>query len=150
MFGWGGVYIELLNHINYSKKRALDVLIKEYGWEYYGGKHYESTFTKFYQAYVLPQKFVYDKRKVHLSALIRNHEISRDEALKELEKSPYDPDELKIDKAYVLKKLGFAETEFDKMMLENRRNILIIPVTNGFSRFGGSLNLTLLNKIHEC
>ena len=27
---------------------------------------------------------------------------------------------------------------------------MIIPVTNGSSRFGGSLNLTLSNKIHEC
>ena len=127
MFGWGGVYIEILNYINYSKKKALDVLVKEYGWEYYGGKHYESTFTKFYQAYVLPQKFAYDKRKVHLSALIRNGELTRDEALKELEKPPYDPQELKVDKAYVLKKLGFTEAEFDKMMIEKPKEHLDYP-----------------------
>jgi N-acetyl sugar amidotransferase len=127
MFGWGGIYIEILNHINYSKKKALDVLVKEYGWEYYGGKHYESTFTKFYQAYVLPQKFTYDKRKVHLSALIRNGELKRDEALKELDKPAYDPEELKIDKTYVLKKLGFNETEFDKMMMEKPKEHLHYP-----------------------
>lgn len=127
MFGWGGVYIELLNHINYSKKRALEILINEYGWEYYGGKHYESTFTKFYQAFVLPEKFGYDKRKVHLSALIRNHEITRDEALRELEKPPYNENELKIDKEYVLKKLGFTEEEFDKMMKEKPKKHLDYP-----------------------
>ncbi|MCZ8216666.1 MAG: N-acetyl sugar amidotransferase, partial [Cyclobacteriaceae bacterium] len=57
MFKLGGNYIEILNHINYSKSRAMETLIKEYEWSYYGGKHYESTFTKFYQAYVLPTKF---------------------------------------------------------------------------------------------
>lgn len=127
MFGWGGVYIELLNQINYSKKEALNTLIKEYHWEYYGGKHYESTFTKFYQAYVLPEKFGYDKRKVHLSALIRNNELTRDEALKELERPPYDPAELKIDKEYVLKKLGFTETEFNTMMREKPKEHLDYP-----------------------
>ena len=55
----------------------------EYGWKYYGGKHYESVFTKFYQAYILPNKFGIDKRRVHLSSLIRNNEISRAEALEE-------------------------------------------------------------------
>lgn len=127
MFGWGGVYIELLNHVNYSKSKALDVLIKEYGWEYYGGKHFESTFTKFYQAYVLPAKFGYDKRRVHLSALIRNNELSRDEALKELENPPYNPVELKTDKTYVLKKLGFTEDEFDRMMKEKPKEHLDYP-----------------------
>lgn len=127
MFGWGGVYIELLNHINYSKSMALKVLTEEYGWEYYGGKHFESVFTKFYQAYVLPAKFGYDKRKVHLSSLIRNKEITREEALTELENPPYHPSELETDKTYVLKKLGFTEAEFDQMMKEQPKEHLDYP-----------------------
>lgn len=127
MFGWGGVYVEILNHINYSKQRAIDVLKREYGWEYYGGKHYESTFTKFYQAYVLPQKFGYDKRKVHLSALIRNKEITRADALAELQKPAYDPNELRVDKEFVLKKLGFTESEFDAIMKEPAKHHLDYP-----------------------
>ncbi|MCZ8217020.1 MAG: hypothetical protein O9262_12310, partial [Cyclobacteriaceae bacterium] len=58
----------------------------------------------------------FDKRKVHLSAMIRNGEISRDEALAELQKPSYDPTELRIDKEFVLKKLDFRESEFDEMM----------------------------------
>jgi N-acetyl sugar amidotransferase len=127
MFGWGGVYIEILNNINYSKKRAIETLKKEYGWEYYGGKHYESVFTKFYQAYVLPVKFGYDKRKVHLSATIRNKEITREQALEELRNPPYDPFEMKIDKEYVLKKLDFTESEFDQMMREKPMHHLDYP-----------------------
>ena len=30
-------------------------------WKYYGGKHYESNYTKFYQGYILPKKFKIDK-----------------------------------------------------------------------------------------
>lgn len=114
----GGVYVEILNKINYSKEEAIKVLQAEFGWEDYGGKHYESTFTKFYQAYILPKKFNVDKKKVHLSALIRNNEISREDALKELALTRYDPADLKKDKSYVLKKLGFAEAEFDQIMEE--------------------------------
>lgn len=116
MFGLGGVYLELLNNINYSKEDAMKVLESEFGWQYYGGKHYESVFTKFYQAYYLPQKFSYDKRKVHLSAQIRNGEILKEEALVQLEKPLYTEAELRNDLEYVLKKLSFSGDEFQQIM----------------------------------
>jgi N-acetyl sugar amidotransferase len=117
-FGLGGTYLEPLNMINYSKAKAIRELEETYGWEYYGGKHYESVFTKFYQGYVLPVKFGFDKRRPHLSALIRNGEITRDQAIVELDKPIYSALEMQQDKEYVLKKLGFMETEFDDMMRE--------------------------------
>ena len=73
-------------------------------------------FTKFYQCYILPTKFGVDKRRVHLSALIRNGEIDRGAALAGLQAPLYDPAELRRDKDFVLKKLGFDEPEFDKIM----------------------------------
>ena len=118
IFKLGGTYVEMLNKINYNKKEAMQTLVREFGWEYYGGKHYESVFTKFYQAFILPHKFNVDKRKVHLSSLIRNKEITREEALEELSHPAYDPADLKKDKLYVLKKLGFTEAEFDNFMNE--------------------------------
>jgi N-acetyl sugar amidotransferase len=39
-FGFGGVFLELLNKVNYSKTKALKEL-KTIGWQEYGGKHYE-------------------------------------------------------------------------------------------------------------
>jgi len=123
-FGLGGTFVEPLNMMNYKKNEAMDILIKEYDWKYYGGKHYESTFTKFYQAYILPRKFGIDKRKVHLSSLIRNGEITRDEAIKEINKELYDPQTLRIDKAFVLKKLGFTNEEFDDIMNDQIRSHL--------------------------
>jgi N-acetyl sugar amidotransferase len=112
----GGVYLEPLNQVTYTKSAAMKTLEREFGWRYYGGKHYESTITKFYQAYILPTKFGVDKRKSHLSALIRNGEITRGEALLELKAPPYDPAELKKDMEFVLKKLGFTPDEFDEIM----------------------------------
>ncbi|WP_443936877.1 N-acetyl sugar amidotransferase [Pedobacter sp. MW01-1-1] len=127
LFGLGGVYVELLNNVNYSKEKAMTVLKEEFGWQYYGGKHYESAFTKFYQAYYLPEKFGFDKRKVHLSAQIRNGEISRNDALLELQKPPYNDIELKNDLEYVLKKLSFTASEFDNIMKSEPKAHLDYP-----------------------
>lgn len=116
--GWGQRYIEMLNVIPYRRVEVLETLKQEFDWRYYGGKHYESTFTKFYQAYVLPEKFGIDKRRAHYSDLIHNGEMTRGEALELLAKPPYDPNELQSDRAYVLKKLGFSQAEFDQIMRE--------------------------------
>tara|TARA_Y100000992_G_C21273779_1_gene498609 strand:+ start:3233 stop:4339 length:1107 start_codon:yes stop_codon:yes gene_type:complete len=105
-----------LNYINFKRGEASEILSNEYDWRDYGGKHHESLFTKFYQAYVLPRKFNIDKRKAHFSSLIRNGEMLREEALRLLETLPYSNEDLMIEKPYVLKKLGFKESEFDKIM----------------------------------
>ena len=42
--------------------------------------------------------------------------MSKEDALKELEKPLYDPAELSSDKEYVLKKLGLNEEEFEMIM----------------------------------
>lgn len=108
--------IKILNSINYRKYEAIKTLKEQFDWCEYGHKHFESLFTKFYQAYILPEKFGIDKRKAHLSSLIRNGEISREAALETLKEPLYYPDELRHDKEYVLKKLGFSEEEFDSIM----------------------------------
>lgn len=112
-FSFGGVFLEILNKVNYSKAKAISEL-KQIGWQEYGGKHYESIITKFYQAYILPKKFNVDKRIFHLSALIRNNEISRDEALTVISKPTYEIEDFSFEREYFLKKLGFTEEEFNK------------------------------------
>jgi N-acetyl sugar amidotransferase len=108
----GAKSISLLNYIAYRKDDAMRTLRDELGWQYYGGKHYESTFTKFYQAYILPVKFGVDKRRIHFSDLVMNNEITREEALIELAKPSYEIAELENDRDYVCKKLGFSKSEF--------------------------------------
>src|SRR5262249_43548434 len=97
---------------------------REFGWRYYGGKHYESVFTKFYQAYVLPHKFGVDKRRAHFSDLIHNQEMSRDGALEELKKPTYQPADLAADTEYVRQKLGFSVEEFARIRATKPRSHL--------------------------
>lgn len=113
----GGIQsVAILNYLPYNKAAAMELLKKKFGWRYYGGKHHESVFTKFYQSYILPEKFGIDKRRIHLSDLIMNGEISRDDALDELRKPLYAGNELRNDKEYVEKKLGFPQGEMDEYM----------------------------------
>lgn len=108
--------VSILNYVPYNKKEVKEVIIRELGWRDYGGKHYESMFTKFYQAYILPTKFKIDKRKPHLSNLICSGQLTRAEALKELEQPLYQPRDLQADREYVVKKLGLTEAEIDAIM----------------------------------
>ncbi len=105
----------LLNYMPYSKAEAIKTLEQELGWRYYGGKHYESRFTKFFQSYYLPMRFGYDKRKAHLSSLILSGQMTRSEALKEMEQPTYDTKYLEEDMKYVVKKLGISKEEFDRI-----------------------------------
>ena len=105
-----------LELLNYNKEEAKKLLIEKMNWRDYGGKHYESTFTKFFQAHYLPKKFNFDKRRAHLSSLIVSGQMSRKDALKEMELPLYDEAELKIDTKYFIKKLGFSESEWQKIM----------------------------------
>jgi N-acetyl sugar amidotransferase len=116
--GLAGKIIQPLDLMSYSKERAMIELSNEFDWKYYGGKHYESIFTKFYQAYILPVKFGVDKRRSHLSCLIRTGEISKQSATEELSTPLYDEVSMQNDKSYVCKKLGFSESEFDRIMQE--------------------------------
>jgi len=106
-----------LNLIDYDKEQAKAFLASELGWRDYGGKHHESRFTKFFQGYWLPRKFGFDKRRAHLSSLILAGQISRSDALKELEKSAYNPGELSGDQDFLRKKLGFSEEEFSAILV---------------------------------
>jgi hypothetical protein len=83
-------------------------LEKELGWRRYGGKHYESIFTRFYQGYILPNKFGVDKRKLHYSTLIISGQISREQALLEIKGLAY-PSlvDLESDTKYFLKKMNW-------------------------------------------
>lgn len=108
--------IEVLNYIDYKREEAKEIIINELGWEDYKYKHHESMFTRFFQTYILPKKFKIDKRRPHLSALICAGEITREEALRQMQSSPYTEEQILIDKEYIVKKLGLTEEEFDDIM----------------------------------
>lgn len=106
----------LLNFLPYDKEVAKRSVMEELGWRDYGGKHYESIFTRFYQGYILPTKFGVYKQKAHLSTLISSGQITREQALLELQKPAYDPDTLRSDREFVIKKFGLDEKSFEEIM----------------------------------
>jgi N-acetyl sugar amidotransferase len=113
--------VSLLDYMEYNARDVKEIIAKELGWRDYGGKHYESVFTRFYQGYILPVKFEIDKRKAHLSTLICSGQISREMALQDLEKPVYDRDMLASDKEFVLKKLGLTIEQFEEYLNTPRR-----------------------------
>lgn len=108
--------VSLLNYVDYNKNKVKELIQKELGWRDYGGKHYESVWTRFYQGYILPTKFNIDKRKAHLSDLIFGGQLSKAEAIEELKKPMYDQQQFVIDYDFVLKKFGFSTEEFDALI----------------------------------
>lgn len=106
--------IPLLDYDSYVKAEAVQRLQSDFGYKPYPYKHYESIFTRFYQGVILPKKFGIDKRRLHLSNLIVTGQMTRDEALSELELSPMGSSRLEeIEFDYVIKKLGYSRDEFE-------------------------------------
>ncbi len=109
-------WVPILNYMPYVKSEAKELLMNELGWRDYGGKHYESVFTRFFHAYYLPEKFGFDLRKSYMSALVCSGQITRQEALEEVAQPPAPIELLKQDREYVIKKLGLTDDEFDQIM----------------------------------
>jgi hypothetical protein len=105
----------VLNLVPYSKSDAMKKL-QELGWEYYGGKHYESTITGFIQSYLLPVKFQIDYRRATLSSQICAGETTREEALEILKVPPFDSGRVPEEKVYVAKKFGISLEEMDAIL----------------------------------
>jgi N-acetyl sugar amidotransferase len=130
-------WVPILNYIPYVKADAKKLLMDELGWRDYGGKHYESIFTRFFHAYYLPVKFGYDLRKSYLSALICSGQISRAEALEEISRPPASEELLTQDREYVIKKLGLSEVEFEAIMKAPHKTYLDYPNSEKlWKRFG--------------
>ncbi len=109
-------HVAPLNFIPYDKKNIQKFLTEKLGWQAYEYKHYEDRFTRWYEGYYLPHKFGYDKRKCYLSHLILTGEITREEALKELEKQPYSDTLIREDSAFIAKKLGLTIDELNQLV----------------------------------
>lgn len=108
--------VTLLDIVPYSKALAKKTIQQQLGWRDYGGKHYESVWTRFYQGYILPRKFGIDKRKAHLSTLINSGQITKGEALNELDQPIYPPALFEKDYTFALKKLELTAPEFEALM----------------------------------
>lgn len=139
-FSHGVTKVPILNYIDYDVEDAMRTIEDKLGWQYYGGKHYESIYTRFFQSYILPRKFGIDKRKAHFASLICSGQMNRGEALDKLSEDPY-PEQLMIqDKEYVTKKLGLTEEGFERIMNQSVKSFNDYPNNSKIFSFLSSLN----------
>ena len=145
--------IRPLNLMPYVKADALVELQEKIGYKRYDRKHGESVFTKFFQNHWLPEKYGYDKRKLHFSSMILSGQMTRDEAVAALAEPLYDPRELERDKQYVAKKLGISDDEFEQVLAVPKHSYRDFPnmerqysLMKAVQRFAaGSLKLRIKN-----
>lgn len=105
--------IPFLNYFDYDKTTAKKFLKDTYGWDDYGGHHYENYYSKFAFGWYLPNKFGIDKRIISLSGPVRSGMMTRDAALKELESKPNVDDKLV---EYCINKLGITAKTFEEIL----------------------------------
>ena len=112
----------LLNYINYNKKNAIELLSKNFDWQPYPQKHFESRFTKFYESYWLFERFGYDVRRVQFSSLILTNQMKRSDAIKILKDKPYDVENIKHDIEFVANKLQVSVTDINNFFNLPKKN----------------------------
>jgi N-acetyl sugar amidotransferase len=126
-------WISFLDYFDYKKSEALEVLTRDFGYKPYAYKHYESIFTRFYQGYILPNKFGVDKRRLHLSNLVVMGEMTRDEALASAAGIAYPSEaDLEADKQYFIKKMGWTEAKLADYIARPERPHTDYPSEAGF------------------
>jgi len=128
--------IKPLDYIPFEKEKAMQFLEKQFGWQRYAQKHYESRFTRFYEGYWMPKKFGYDIRLAHYSSLILTNQMNREEALKKVSVLPYDEDTIKEDFEYVATKLGFTVDELKEIMNGKNKTYRDYKNSMGFIEMG--------------
>lgn len=122
------IHLRPLNDMSYQLKGAIRELEEFCGFQYYGGKHYESILTRFLQCYYLPVKFGKDKRKSHFSSLIVSGQMTREEALELLKKPLYPSEELlQADKQFLADYCGASLDTFEEWLALPPRDEYSIP-----------------------
>ena len=120
--------IGVLNYIDFRKDTATGLLTERLDYRPYYGKHHESIYTRFFQSYLLPQKFGIDKRKAHLSCMIMgSNEITRQQALELLQQPIAPPSQIEDDILYIKKKLNISDSEMASIMTSPVKTIFDYP-----------------------
>ena len=105
-----------LYYMDYRKEDAQKLMMRELGWQWYGGHHLENRISAFCHLYLIPVRFGYDLRLLGYSALVRSGQMTREQGQALLEDRPFfKPDTLALVEL-VKKRLGYSDAEFDALM----------------------------------
>lgn len=100
-----------LNLMPITRQQMIDTLHNEYGYEPYGQKHFEDEITKFIEGYWMPKRYGQDIRIAWNSSLIMTGQMTREEALKQMEQPPMTEEEGQQMFKDIAKKLQIREEE---------------------------------------
>ncbi len=139
--------VSILNFIDYDKEKAMSLLKDKFNWKYYGGKHYESYYTRIVQSFILPYKFNIDKRKAHLSNMILVNQITRRESLNILKKPPSNNKTIKNYKKFLISKFNITNEDLN-IILSNPPKIFN-DYSNNFRIFSFLKKIQLLLRKHN-
>lgn len=103
--------VKPLNLVPVTRQQMIDTLVKEYGYEPYGQKHFEDLLTKFLEGWWNLTRFGHDMRRAQLSSLVVTGQMTREEALKILEEPPLTEEESKELFSEVARRLEISEDE---------------------------------------
>jgi N-acetyl sugar amidotransferase len=103
----------LLYLTNYVRKDAEEIIKGELDWVYPGAHYFDDLFQSLMFWYHRT-KFGFDRRTYNYAALVRDGQMQRDEALKQLE-TPYRIEDPKVIDLCI-KRLGLSKQEFDDLM----------------------------------
>lgn len=131
--------VRLLDMVPYRKTDAERLLAAEYGWIPFRQKHYESSFTRFYEGYWLPTRFGFDPRTVQLSSLILTDQLTRKEALLLLEQPAMSRTEVERETDFICAKLQISSAQLSEFHSLPLRYYFDFPNRAYF--FGGGARL---------
>ena len=103
--------VKPLNLVEFTKKSMIETLQNEYGYVPYGQKHFEDLITKFLEGWWQPTRFGHDIRRAQLSSLVVTGQMSREEALRQLENPPLTEQEGRELFLEVARRLQISEEE---------------------------------------
>lgn len=138
--------IRPLNYLPYVKNEAITMLERELDFQYYGGKHFESRFTKWQQLYYRPRMFGYDERRAYLSSLVLSGQMTREQALTTLAGDVENERQVEKDTDYILEKLGISEEEFQQIMAKTPKTFRDYPSNYTLFNFKTALREWLRSK----
>ena len=100
-------------YLRYDKPAVKEMLIRDYGWKWYGGHHLENRITSFWHTYFAPRRWSIDARIVGHSAHVRSGLLGRDEAAADIEGPP----PCSMDQVFmIMKRWGFDQAQFEDLM----------------------------------
>lgn len=103
--------VQPLNLIPLTKQQMVETLAHEYGYVAYGQKHFEDEITKFVEGYWMPKHDGHDIRMAWNSSLVMTGQMTREDALKEMENPPISEEDGQKMFKDIAKKLQISEEE---------------------------------------